>query len=180
MRMTGPRIAGSPGRRACPSPVLGVATPRRGHRHIGFGAPLIQNGFARPKRYSICPEFPLESRATEILFELEMSMAAYGTITADELKGRLGEVALFDVRGPGETNRGVIEGANLVPLHMVPMSVERFRDAGKDVVVYCHSGARSAQACQFLAQQGVERIFNLEGGVMYWAGSGLPLVEPSS
>ncbi|KTG16391.1 MULTISPECIES: rhodanese-like domain-containing protein [unclassified Guyparkeria] len=104
-------------------------------------------------------------------------MAAYGNITADELKDRLDEVALFDVRGPAETDRGVIEGATLIPLHMVPMSIDRFR-VDQDVVVYCHSGARSAQACQYLAGQGVERLFNLEGGVMLWAGSGLPLLAP--
>lgn len=104
-------------------------------------------------------------------------MAAYGSITADELKDRLDEVALFDVRGASETDRGVIEGATLIPLHMVPMNVDQFR-ADRDVVIYCHSGARSAQACQYLAGQGVERLFNLEGGVMIWAGSGLPLVAP--
>ena len=104
-------------------------------------------------------------------------MAAYGNITADELKDRLDEVALFDVRGPAETDRGIIEGATLVPLHLVPMNVDRFR-GDKDVVIYCHSGARSAQACQYLAGQGVERLFNLEGGVMLWAGAGLPLVAP--
>lgn len=106
-------------------------------------------------------------------------MAAYGTISAEQLKDRLEEVELFDVRGPAETDRGVIEGAHLVPLHLVPMNVDRFR-SDKDVVIYCHSGARSGQACQFLAGQGVDRLYNLEGGIMYWVGSGLPLVEPPS
>ncbi|MFO7808228.1 rhodanese-like domain-containing protein [Guyparkeria sp.] len=105
-------------------------------------------------------------------------MAAYGSISADELNARLGEVALFDVRGPAETDRGVIEGAVLMPLHLVPMNVDRFR-GDRDVVIYCHSGARSAQACQFLAGQGIDCLFNLQGGVMYWAGSGLPLVPPA-
>ncbi|MDG4867379.1 rhodanese-like domain-containing protein [Guyparkeria sp. 1SP6A2] len=107
-------------------------------------------------------------------------MAAYGTISADELKDRLDAVEIFDVRGPAETDRGVIEGAHLVPLHLVPINVDRFRSDKKDIVIYCHSGARSAQACQFLAGQGVERLYNLEGGIMHWAGSGLPLVEPPS
>ncbi|MFN2380964.1 MAG: rhodanese-like domain-containing protein [Guyparkeria sp.] len=104
-------------------------------------------------------------------------MAAYESISADDLSERLGEVSLFDVRGPAETQRGVIEGATLVPLHLVPMNVDRFR-GDRDVVVYCHSGARSAQACQFLAAQGIERLFNLAGGVMLWAGSGRSLVAP--
>lgn len=106
-------------------------------------------------------------------------MSGFESISAEELKGRLNEVALFDVRGPAETARGIIEGARLLPLHLVPMNVDQFpRD--QDVVIYCHSGARSAQACQFLASQGFERLYNLDGGVMYWAGSGLPLAPPEA
>jgi len=104
-------------------------------------------------------------------------MAGYGAISAEELKDRLGEVELFDVRSTAETDRGVIEGAQLVPLHLVPLNVDRFR-SDRDVVIYCRSGARSAQACQFLAAQGVERLYNLEGGIIHWAGAGLSLVEP--
>lgn len=104
-------------------------------------------------------------------------MSGFQNISPQELQSRLGEVALFDVRGPGETMRGVIKGATLLPLHLVPMSVDKIpRD--KDVVIYCHSGARSAQACHFLSAQGMTRLFNLDGGVMYWARSGLPLVPP--
>lgn len=110
---------------------------------------------------------------------LRVYMSAYQSIAPEELQSRLGEVALFDVRGPGETARGIIKGATLMPLHLVPMNVDQFpRD--KDIVIYCHSGARSAQACHFLAAQGLDRLFNLEGGIMYWAGSGLPLVAPEA
>lgn len=104
-------------------------------------------------------------------------MPSFQNIAPEALQGRLHEVVLVDVRGPAETARGIIKGAKLVPLHLVPLSVDQFK-GDQDIVVYCHSGARSAQACQFLAAQGLERLFNLEGGVMYWAGSGLPLVAP--
>jgi rhodanese-related sulfurtransferase len=104
-------------------------------------------------------------------------MSSFQSIAPEELQNRMHEVLLVDVRGPAETDRGIIKGAKLVPLHLVPLSVDQFK-ADQDIVIYCHSGARSAQACQFLAAQGVGRLFNLEGGVMYWAGSGLPLVAP--
>ena len=105
-------------------------------------------------------------------------MANYQTISPETLQQRIHEVLLVDVRGPGETARGIIKGATVIPLHLVPMNVHEFK-ADKDVVIYCHSGARSAQACQFLAGQGINNLFNLEGGVMYWAGAGLPLVPPA-
>ena len=104
-------------------------------------------------------------------------MSSFENIAPEELQGRLNEVLLIDVRGPSETARGIIRGAKLIPLHLVPMNVDQFK-SDKDVVIYCHSGARSAQACHFLAGQGLTGLHNLEGGVMYWAGSGLPLVAP--
>lgn len=105
-------------------------------------------------------------------------MANYQSISPESLQGRIHEVLLVDVRGAGETARGIIKGAKLIPLHLVPMNVHEFKSE-KDVVIYCHSGARSAQACQFLAGQGINNLHNLEGGVMYWAGAGLPLVPPT-
>ncbi len=104
-------------------------------------------------------------------------MPSFKNITPEDLHGRLHEVLLIDVRGPAETARGVIKGAKLIPLHLVPLNVDQFK-TDKDVVIYCHSGARSAQACHFLASQGLDGLHNLEGGVMYWAGAGLPLVAP--
>jgi rhodanese-related sulfurtransferase len=104
-------------------------------------------------------------------------MSSFQNMGPDELKDRLHEVLLVDVRGPSETSRGIIKGAKLVPLHLVPLSIDQFK-SDKDIVIYCHSGARSAQACHFLAGQGLTGLYNLEGGVMYWAGSGLPLVAP--
>lgn len=100
---------------------------------------------------------------------------SYQNIKPDELNARLNEIRLIDVRSAAEAAQGIIEGAELIPLHTVPMRVDEFRDQ-KDVVLYCHSGARSAQACQFLAGQGLDNLYNLEGGILFWAGAGLPLV----
>ncbi|MEW5823575.1 MAG: rhodanese-like domain-containing protein [Pseudomonadota bacterium] len=86
---------------------------------------------------------------------------------------------LVDVRTPAETAQGIIPGARLLPLHLVPMNVEAFRGAPR-IVVCCHSGARSAQACYFLAQQGISSVYNLGGGMISWMGSGLPVERPGA
>jgi rhodanese-related sulfurtransferase len=39
----------------------------------------------------------------------------------------------------------------------------------KPVVIYCRSGARSAQACAFMASKGYKNMHNLAGGIMAWA-----------
>ena len=85
---------------------------------------------------------------------------------------------LVDVRSPGETARGVIPGAEMIPLATVPLRKDEFAGDEKPLVMYCQSGARSAQACAFLAQQGVHSPFNLRGGIVAWAGTGNPVVSP--
>ena len=84
---------------------------------------------------------------------------------------------LLDVRTPGETAYGIIPGAKLLPLHLIPLHLDQLKGHDK-VVVYCQSGARSAQACMFLARQGIEGIVNLSNGIMSWAEARLPLVRP--
>ena len=45
------------------------------------------------------------------------------------------------------------------------------------LVLICMSGARSAQACGFLAQRGFDKLYNLNGGLAAWARAGLPLTS---
>ena len=78
---------------------------------------------------------------------------------------------LIDVRTEAEVAQGVIAGAMHIPLHLLPL---RAADISQDkpVVVYCRSGARSAQACAYMAAQGFGNMHNLAGGIMAWARSG--------
>lgn len=84
---------------------------------------------------------------------------------------------LIDVRTEAEVAQGVIGGAVHIPLHLLPL---RAGDVPQDkpVVIYCRSGARSAQACAFMAAQGFENMHNLAGGVLSWARSGNLLSSP--
>ncbi len=85
-----------------------------------------------------------------------------------------GEVVMIDVRTDVEFAQGSIQGAKHLPLHMLPLMADQLENA-KPVVLICRSGARSAQACAFLAQKGFENVYNLRGGVMAWAQAGLAL-----
>jgi adenylyltransferase/sulfurtransferase len=42
-------------------------------------------------------------------------------------------------------------------------------DQGKEIVVMCRSGARSANACTLLEKKGFKNVSNLVGGVNAWA-----------
>ena len=85
---------------------------------------------------------------------------------------------LIDVRTPAETARGVIGGAELLPLHLLPLKLQELQ-GGQRIVFYCQSGARSAQACMFLAQHGHSEVYNLHGGIMTWLASGRAVEAPA-
>lgn len=87
------------------------------------------------------------------------------------------EVQLLDVRSQAEFAQGIIEGGEFVPLHTVPVKINDF-SKDKTIVFYCRSGARSAQACMFVAQNtGIEAL-NLRGGIISWYQSGYDIVRP--
>jgi rhodanese-related sulfurtransferase len=47
----------------------------------------------------------------------------------------------------------------------------------REIVVVCRAGARSASAGAILGQAGFRHVFNLEGGMLAWAGAGLPVAR---
>lgn len=77
----------------------------------------------------------------------------------------------LDVRTPAEVARGKIEGCENIPLHLIPLKVAEFK-ADEKIIIYCQTGARSAQACAFLASKGIENAVNVRGGIVAWARMG--------
>lgn len=93
------------------------------------------------------------------------------TITPKELKERLDkgeQVLLLDVREPWEHSLAKIEGSTLIPLGTLPQSMDKL-DKGAEIIAYCHHGMRSADATQFLLQQGFPVVKNLVGGIDAWS-----------
>ncbi|GAB4287961.1 MAG: rhodanese-like domain-containing protein [Candidatus Zixiibacteriota bacterium] len=88
------------------------------------------------------------------------------------LEGEGRQVHLIDVRSPMEVASGIIPGATNIPLHLLPMSVEKIPH-DSEVVIYCRTGARSAQACAYLTSLGKDNVYNLRGGIMAWMQGGL-------
>lgn len=107
------------------------------------------------------------------------SAAAIQTIDPEGLCKLMGErmVVLVDVRTDQEVARGMIEGARHIPLHLLAARVDEI-ERNRPVVCYCQSGARSAQAANFLASGGWGEVFNLAGGISAWRVRNFPLVVP--
>lgn len=72
---------------------------------------------------------------------------------------------LVDVRSPEEFQGGSIEGAKSVPVHTLPKGIKSVSAGDKKtpLVVFCRSGARSAQAARALRGAGYERVLDLGG-----------------
>jgi len=88
-----------------------------------------------------------------------------------------GSVVLLDVRTDPEVARGLIAGSKHIPLNQLPARYQELNPEAL-LVVYCQSGARSAQACEWLAERGFAQVHNLQGGLLAWARAGLPVTTP--
>jgi adenylyltransferase/sulfurtransferase len=102
-------------------------------------------------------------------------------LTAREVQAWLsgGEsVQLLDVREPQEAALGAIRGSVLIPLGALPARLHEV-DGTRPVVVYCRSGERSARAVELLRSLGLDRTYNLAGGILAWARDVDPTVTPA-
>jgi rhodanese-related sulfurtransferase len=87
-----------------------------------------------------------------------------------------GEVDLIDVRRDYEWEAGRIAGARHIEVNdLIAAAGSIPRD--RPVVFYCRTGVRSGMAADAFCQAGFD-AYNMSGGVVAWAESGLPL-EPS-
>jgi len=99
-------------------------------------------------------------------------------ITVQELKKIQDEkepVLLIDVREKFEKDLVDI-GGDLIPLGQLSDRLSEI-ESQKDqpVIIYCRSGARSAEACRILMSRGFKDVKNLKGGILKWADD----IDPS-
>lgn len=83
------------------------------------------------------------------------------------------DVQLVDARTPGEYAAGHLAGATNLDWNggRLQATVDQL-DKTRPVLVYCASGRRSAEAREFLIEQGFNDVVDLQGGINAWAGAG--------
>jgi hydroxyacylglutathione hydrolase len=88
-------------------------------------------------------------------------------ITVHELRDRLDELHVLDVRQPAEWANAHIPGARFITGAELP---DRYDEIPKDraIAVVCGSGYRSSAAASFLRHQGYEQVINVLGGMSAW------------
>ena len=94
-------------------------------------------------------------------------------MTVYELKAKMDkkdDFVLLDVREPFEYEIAKIPGSKLIPLGEVPKRVGELESLkGKEIVVHCKSGGRSARAVEFLLESGFTNVRNVVGGIGEWS-----------
>ena len=97
--------------------------------------------------------------------------AEYKRISAEEAKTRMDsgdEVIILDVRTEGEFNAGHIPGAILIPNETITDKMpDLLPDLDAEILIYCRSGNRSAQAARKLIQIGYTNVYDF-GGINRW------------
>jgi rhodanese-related sulfurtransferase len=114
-----------------------------------------------------------------VLTGCSSSTANLVTVSADQaatvIAGTPGVVVL-DIRTPEEFADGFIAGAVNIDFYE-PNFAQQIDLLPKDTpyVVYCRSGNRSSQAMETFADLGFTDVTEIDGGIVSWVGSGLPL-----
>ncbi len=102
--------------------------------------------------------FPVEKKRIEDL-EAGSAHAESGEEHEEELAETDGPLVL-DVRTPMEFNMGAYPGAINVDLDSLPQWGQSFEDKGREIIVYCASGARSSYGMRILNQLGFTNVTN--------------------
>jgi len=92
-----------------------------------------------------------------------------------EIDHQSDDYQIIDVREIPEIAAGKIETAQAMPMASIPMRLSEL-DTSKKIVMVCRSGARSAQVCMFLKQNGFDNVYNLSGGMIGWARAEKPFI----
>ncbi|GAA5177595.1 rhodanese-like domain-containing protein [Niveibacterium umoris] len=129
------------------------------------------------------------------IFLVVITIVSGGMLIAELLRGRGGASGLspveatllinrenavvIDVREAAEFATGHLPNAKNFPLgELEKRSAEITKLAkNKPVILVCQSGARSGRAMDTLKAAGLEKVFNLAGGIALWRKDNHPVVK---
>ena len=115
---------------------------------------------------------------------VDEAMAEVTTYSVDEVKARLADptVEIVDIRDVRELTGGTVVGAFHAPRGMLEFWVDPaspyfkpvFADEGKEFILFCGAGWRSALATKTLQDMGMTNVAHIDGGYAAWLEQGAP------
>ena len=124
---------------------------------ICFGMAAIKFCTARMKPNNT----PVESRPAKL---------DDGVLTPEQAKARMEEnpdLILLDIRTQEEFEQGHIPGAVCLPNEMIAADMPFLFGKDAEILLYCRSGRRSADAAKKLRDMGFTNVFDF-GGIIDW------------
>jgi rhodanese-related sulfurtransferase len=113
---------------------------------------------------------------------VDEAMAQVKTYSVDEVKAKLGKAStqIVDIRDVRELTGGTVAGSYHAPRCMLefwvdpasPYHKKVFADEGKEFILFCGAGWRSALAAKTLQDMGMTNVAHIEGGWEEWVKQG--------
>ena len=118
---------------------------------------------------------------------VDEAMAQVTTYSVQDVRARLDDdkVQIVDIRDVRELEReGTVPGALLAPRGMLEFWVDPespyfkpvFADEGKEFILFCGAGWRSALATKTLMDMGMRNVAHIDGGFGAWKKAQAPMV----
>jgi hydroxyacylglutathione hydrolase len=101
------------------------------------------------------------------------------SITVKELRERLNEITLVDVRQKSEWNEGHIPGAIHIEAGRMAWDELPFPH-DKPLAIQCATGNRSMSAASVLRRRGYQNVIQVEGGINKWKMNGFEITKEDS
>ena len=115
---------------------------------------------------------------------VDEAMAEVTTYSVAEAKARMNDpqVQIVDIRDVRELSAGTVVGAFHAPRGMLEFWVDPaspyfkplFADEGKEFILFCGAGWRSALAAKTLQDMGMRNVAHIDGGYAEWLKQGAP------
>ena len=86
--------------------------------------------------------------------------------------------SILDIRTPGEFQSGHLQSAILIDFYSQTF-VDRLRqlDKGKNFLIYCRTGNRSARSLEIFRKLKFQKIYHMANGISTWYSEGFPVVK---
>lgn len=115
---------------------------------------------------------------------VDEAMAQVKTYSVAEARSKLSDpkVQIVDIRDVRELTAGTVVGSFHAPRGMLEFWVDPespyhkplFADEGKEFILFCGAGWRSALATKTLQDMGMRNVAHIDGGYAEWVKQGAP------
>ncbi len=117
---------------------------------------------------------------SQILSQCNDTDVEYGDVTVQQAKILIDSkpnLIIIDVRTQLEYETSHIEGSINICVTSFPEQLINTTNPNDEILLYCKSGMRSANALQLTHESGYLKVYNMVGGIEAWKSAGYPVIS---